>query len=72
MERLMLYKDRLARAYRNSKRDSQKYKSFFSQFDGMVISIEISHKGENGRHPHINILACSHEDIAIETDRYVR
>lgn len=44
MERLMLYKDRLARAYRNSKRDSQKHKSFFSQFDGMVFSIEIAHK----------------------------
>jgi hypothetical protein len=45
MGRLMLYKERLARAYRNSKRDKQKTKSFFNQFDGMVISIEVSHNG---------------------------
>lgn len=65
MSRLMKYKDRLARAYRNSKRDSHKSKSFFSQFDWMVISIEISHRGQNGWHPHINILACS--DTMIDT-----
>jgi hypothetical protein len=44
MDRLQLYKERLAKAYRNSKRKEQKSKSFFSQFDGMVISIEIAHK----------------------------
>jgi hypothetical protein len=33
----------------------------------MVISVEIAHKGKNGRHPHINILACSDEEIPIET-----
>lgn len=33
MDRLMLYKDKLARLYRNSKRESHKSKSFFSQFD---------------------------------------
>jgi hypothetical protein len=70
MKRLMTYKDRLAKAYRNSKRNEQKTKSFFSLFDGMVISIEVAHKGMNGRHPHINILACSSEEIPIET-KYV-
>jgi len=70
MKRLMLYKDRLAKAYRNSKRKEQKTKSFFSLFDGMVISIEIAHKGTNGRHPHINILACSDMDIPIESKHY--
>ncbi|MBR2157927.1 hypothetical protein IJ913_00510 [bacterium] len=44
MQRLQKYKERLAKAYRNSKRASQKSKSFFAQFDGMVISIEIAHK----------------------------
>jgi hypothetical protein len=44
MERLKLYKSRMAKAYRNSKRRNQKTKSFFNQFDGMVISIEIAHK----------------------------
>ena len=44
MDRLMLYKERLARSYRNSRRDAQKHKSFFHQFDGMVMSIEIAHK----------------------------
>lgn len=66
MDRLMLYKEKLARVYRNSKRANQKNKSFFSQFDGMVISIEIAHRGKNWRHPHINILACSDKDIPIE------
>lgn len=72
MDRLMLYKDRLARSYRNSKRDKQKHKSFFGQFDGMVFSIEIAHKGDNGWHPHINILACTDNDILIETGKYLR
>lgn len=72
MDRLKTYKERLARVYRNSKRLSQKKKSFFSQFDGMVISIEIAHKGKNGWHPHINILACSDKNIFIEKGRYSR
>ncbi len=67
MDRLMLYKEKLARAYRNSKRDNQKSKSFFTQFDGMVMSIEIAHKWKNGWHPHINILACSNNDIPTES-----
>lgn len=71
MDRLMLYKERLARAYRNSKRDWQKTKSFFNQFDGMVISIEVAHKGTSWRHPHINILACSDNDIPTE-EKYMR
>ncbi|MDR0650218.1 MAG: hypothetical protein LBG59_02140 [Candidatus Peribacteria bacterium] len=33
MKRLMTYKDRLAKAYRNSKRNEQKTKSFSSLFD---------------------------------------
>ncbi len=70
MDRLMLHKDKLARTYRNSKRNKQRQKSFFSQFDGMVISIEIAHSGKNGRHPHINILACSDNDIHIDEGKY--
>ena len=31
----------------------------------MIVSIEIAHRGKNGRHPHINILACSDEDIPV-------
>ena len=72
MDRLMLYKDKLARSYRNSKRESHKSKSFFSQFDGMVVSIEISHRGTSWRHPHINILACSDNDIHIEVWKHIR
>ncbi len=72
LNRLMQYKDRLARNYRNSKRPNQKKKSFFAQFDGMVTSIEVSHKGNNGWHPHINILACSDQLISIETWKHIR
>lgn len=71
MDRLMLYKERLARAYRNSKRPWHKTKSFFHQFDGMIISIEIAHKWTNWRHPHINILACCDSHIPIES-KYFR
>ena len=67
MARLQKYKTRLSKAYRNSQRKEQKTKSFFSQFDGMVISIEIAHKWNSWRHPHINILACSDKDIPIES-----
>ena len=56
---------------RNSKRDNHKSKSFFSQFDGMVMSIEIAHKWKNGWHPHINILACSDNNIVTES-KFVR
>ena len=67
MDRLQLYKERLAKAYRNSKRKQQKTKSFFAQFDWMVISIEIAHKWKFWWHPHINILACTDNDIQIDS-----
>lgn len=70
LARLMKYKEQLARNYRNSKRSSQKNKSFFSQFDGMVISIEVAHKWTNWRHPHINILACTDNEIQIDSKFY--
>jgi hypothetical protein len=72
MVKLMKAKEKLARNYRNSKRDSQKKKSFFWYFDGMVISIEVAHKWNNGWHPHINILACADHDIPIERWKYYR
>lgn len=72
LEKLMQWKLKLARNFRNSKRPNHKSKSFFHYFDGMVISIEVSHKGKNWRHPHINILACSDYDIPIEQWKYRR
>jgi hypothetical protein len=38
----------------------------------MVISIEIAHSWKNWWHPHINILACSDEEILIEKWKYTR
>ena len=72
LEKLMKWKDKLARNFRNSKRPNHKNKSFFHYFDWMVISIEVSHKGKHWRHPHINILACSDYDIPIEVGKYRR
>ncbi len=69
MDRLMLYKDKLARTYRNSKRNKQRQKSFFSQFDGMVSSIEVT-KNKNGWHPHLNLLVCTANEIHIDYNRY--
>lgn len=71
LDRLQHYKNKLARAYRNGKRPNQKNKSFFSQFDGMVMSIEVSHQWSNGWHPHINILACTDNNIQID-QKYCR
>ena len=42
LSKLIKSKDKLARVYRNGKRQNHKKKSFFSQFDGMVSSIEVT------------------------------
>ena len=42
LSKLTKSKDKLARDYRNGKRLNHKTKSFFSQFDGMVSSIEVT------------------------------
>jgi len=65
MDNLMKAKKRLANDYKNSKRNTQKSKSFFSQFKGMVISTEVSH-WKNWYHPHLHILACS--EIPLDTE----
>lgn len=70
MEKLMEAKKVMARKYRNSKRSNHKNKSFFHYFDGMVISIEISHRWKNWRHPHINILSCSDYNIPVDIGKY--
>jgi hypothetical protein len=71
LAKLMKYKEQLARNYRNWKRNTQRNKSFFSQFDGMVTSVEIAHRWKNWWHPHINILACTDNEIQID-NRFVR
>ena len=65
MDRIMKYKKEIALAVRNSKRPNQKKQSFFSQFDGMVSSVEVTH-WKNGRHPHIHALVCTDNDIELE------
>ncbi len=69
LSKLTKSKDKLARAYRNGKRQSHKKKSFFSQFDGMVSSIEVT-KNKNWRHPHLNLLVCTDNDVQIDKNRY--
>ena len=69
LSKLTTAKDKLARNYRNSKRTNQKTKSFFEQFDGMVSSIEVT-KNKNGRHPHLNLLVCTDNEIQIDKNRY--
>ena len=65
MERLLTLRKKLSQRIRNSKRDSHKTKSFFSKFEWMVASIEVTH-GKNWRHPHMHILVCWDEDVATE------
>jgi plasmid rolling circle replication initiator protein Rep len=69
LHKLISSKDQLARRYRNGKRVQVKNKSFFSQFDGMVSSIEIT-KNKNGWHPHLNLLVCTDNEIQIDHNRY--
>lgn len=69
LSKLTNAKNKLARAYRNGKRTNQKTKSFFSQFDGMVSSIEVT-KNKNGRHPHINFLVCTDNEVQIDDWKY--
>lgn len=72
LKKLVKWKEKLARNFRNSKRANQKSKSFFNNFDWMVTSIEVSHKWKYWRHPHLNILACSDYDIPIDVWKYRR
>ncbi len=70
IEKLFEAKKKLASDYRNSKRKSQKTKSFFSQFSWMVISTEISY-WKNGYHPHFHILACCDKPLNTEQSKYM-
>lgn len=69
LNKLMNGKAQLARNYRNGKRTKDRQGSFFSQFDGIVSSIEIT-KNRNGRHPHLNLLVCTDNEVQIEKNRY--
>jgi len=64
LEKLFGYKDQIRTRYNNGKREVQKTKSFFCKFEGMIYSIEIA-DDRGGRHPHINILACTDEEITL-------
>lgn len=65
IERLMKHKLQLTQSVRNSKRTSQSKTNFFSQFQGTVSSIEVTH-GKNWRHPHLHLLVCWDIDIPVE------
>jgi len=71
MDRLIEYKKIITQRVRNSHRSNQQKNSFFSQFDGMVLSIEVTH-GKSWRHPHIHMLVCTDEDVKIEYSHNLR
>jgi len=71
IDRIMKYKKAIALSVRNSKRPNQKKQSFFSQFDGMVSSVEVTH-WKNGRHPHIHALVCTDNEIPLYYDEYLK
>lgn len=66
MDRIMSYKKAIAMAVRNSKRPNQIKQSFFSQFDGMASSVEITYSEKSWWHPHIHALVCTDSDVEIE------
>lgn len=65
MDKLFLCRKRLSQHIRNSKRENQTKKSFFSQFSWMVASVEVTH-GKSWRHPHMHVLVCSDYEIPVE------
>lgn len=69
LSKLTKAKAQLARNYRNGKRSEIIKKSFFSQFDGMVSSIEVT-KNRNGWHPHMNLLVCTGNEVQIDKNKY--
>lgn len=71
MDRLMEYKKIITQRVRNSYRPDQQKNSFFSQFDGMVLSIEVTH-GKNWWHPHIHMLVCTDQEVDIEYSKNLR
>lgn len=72
LEKLCRAKEKMAKSYRNSKRDSQKTKSFMHHFDGIVTSIEVTYSEKSGWHPHIHMLACTDDKLKIEKLEYSR
>lgn len=66
MDKLWKAKEKLSKSFRNSKRESQKTKSFIHNFDWIVSSVEITYSEKNGWHPHIHMLVCTNKEIPIE------
>ncbi len=66
MDKLWKAKEKLAYKFKNSKRETQKTKSFIYNFDGIVSSIEITYSEKSGRHPHIHMLVCTDKKIITE------
>ena len=66
MDKLFHAKEKLAKNYRNWKRDTQKTKSFMNNFDWIVASVEVTFSERNWWHPHIHMLACSDHPIKTE------
>lgn len=57
-------RDKLVKAANNGRNGGQKA-TFFSQFDGMIFSLEITYNKTNWRHPHFHVLACCDKDKEI-------
>lgn len=70
MAKLSDARDKLAQNYKNWKRPNQKKKSFFSQFEWIVASLEISY-WKNWYHPHLHILACTDKEIKTEYSKFL-
>lgn len=70
LNKLCTAKEKLAKRYRNWKRDSQKTKSFMNNFDWIVSSIEVTYNERNWWHPHIHMLVCWDNNIGIQQLEY--
>lgn len=61
----------MAQRVRNSRREEQKDQSFFSLFDGMVASIEVTYSEKSGWHPHMHMLVCSSSPVDVERSAFL-
>ena len=70
LNKLCKAKDKLAKSYRNSKRNAQKTKSFMHHFEWIIASIEVTYNERSWWHPHIHMLACTDDTLQIDKLEY--
>lgn len=65
MEKLLRHRQKLSKRAANSRRESQKTKSVFGRFIGMISVVEVTWTDSAWRHPHINLFGYMEDELEI-------